>query len=483
MLLPSDAESMVDDTMNGGVNYHFPLVFDDGIKWLVRVRQNPAGLSPIDFEQAVTRSEVATLRYLHSHDLAVPKAWMDESAWLVPVITPDHPLAKHVEYLFCESLQGKPNRWPEFGKDSLTNPGEKDKALIEDFARFQIQLHQIPVATTQIGSLTYPDQDQQVTPVIGPMVTSNWLHDIEPPYSGGPFRTLKERYLTQIDICLGHIADRLLGTTDTLDTYLWHLQLRELVDSVPYWSEPIDTGYIKHWDDKGDHLMVDDEGKLVGVIDWECAYVTTEAEAFAAPSWLYSLADSKSELTAAEKVLAESYERLGHPNLAHHVRNGKMYQRLLDIGVYRDYELDPVAQMEIIEVFEKTLPPDFLPPFRIGHEWRVYLMQRYSSDSKLAEVVAIAQWDREVEDEKAQDGKEEREAEHQAFWGMTFEQRKELKTRERLLADETSSEGSEEDSDDDSEATSGVGSESCSEDGEGDRDLFKVELNCKDPLA
>ncbi len=58
-----------------------------------------------------------------------------------------------------------------------------------------------------------------------------------------------------------------------VDTFLIH---RFLLDLVPLLMNPtppvVDDGkefYLRHADDKGDHILVDHEFNLTGIIDWE----------------------------------------------------------------------------------------------------------------------------------------------------------------------------------------------------------------------
>lgn len=47
-----------------------------------------------------------------------------------------------------------------------------------------------------------------------------------------------------------------------------HLEYRSIVERCEAMGEN-ERFYIKHGDDKGDHIMADEEGNLVAVIDWE----------------------------------------------------------------------------------------------------------------------------------------------------------------------------------------------------------------------
>ena len=56
-------------------NGHFPVLFDDGVKWLVRLRQMTNYSATGEIQSLVTTSEAQTMRVLHSAGLLVPDAW------------------------------------------------------------------------------------------------------------------------------------------------------------------------------------------------------------------------------------------------------------------------------------------------------------------------------------------------------------------------------------------------------------------------
>ncbi|KAI8632816.1 hypothetical protein F5Y19DRAFT_462610 [Xylariaceae sp. FL1651] len=60
-----------------------------------------------------------------------------------------------------------------------------------------------------------------------------------------------------------------------------YLVYRFLQDNVSQLSDPEDKFFLKHIDDKGDHLMVDEDLDLIGIIDWQMARVVPRREAFA----------------------------------------------------------------------------------------------------------------------------------------------------------------------------------------------------------
>ncbi|EIW67082.1 hypothetical protein TREMEDRAFT_64951 [Tremella mesenterica DSM 1558] len=148
----------------------------------------------------------------------------------------------------------------------------------------------------------------------------------------GPFKSSRDRFISQIDLILEDIEKGLRFVDDPQTAYLVHLQVKQwIMEDVTLGVEE-EEFYIKHADDKGDHIMVDDEGNITGIIDWEWAYSTTKSEAFSAPLGLVNISDyfnGSNSLSPQEERLAETYEKLGRPDLSAWVRASKKYQRLL----------------------------------------------------------------------------------------------------------------------------------------------------------
>lgn len=62
--------------MYSGFNIHILLDFDDGVRWVVRVRQAHIDRPPKVIGDMVTKSEVITLRVLKKGGVRVPDAWL-----------------------------------------------------------------------------------------------------------------------------------------------------------------------------------------------------------------------------------------------------------------------------------------------------------------------------------------------------------------------------------------------------------------------
>ncbi|KAJ3809380.1 hypothetical protein EV368DRAFT_45890 [Lentinula lateritia] len=151
-----------------------------------------------------------------------------------------------------------------------------------------------------------------------------------PPFFFGPFESSAHRYLAQVEHVIQEIEQGRAFAEDTTSVYVTHLWLKDLIQNAPRLWKKEET-FIKHADDKGDQIMIDENGTLVGVIDWEWAYIASKSEAFAAPLALVDINtfySGSDDLSINERHLMNAYHELGFPALAACVRNGKVYQRL-----------------------------------------------------------------------------------------------------------------------------------------------------------
>ena len=91
----------------------------------------------------------------------------------------------------------------------------------------------------------------------------------EPPYYLGPFPTLQARYLTYFDTVMKAIVEnRWCAPNKSLDYYLALLAARTLATAREELGEQ-GPFYLKHGEPKGDHMLLEDDGQITAVIDWE----------------------------------------------------------------------------------------------------------------------------------------------------------------------------------------------------------------------
>src|SRR5690606_16988540 len=97
-------------------------------------------------------------------------------------------------------------------------------------------------------------------------------------YPYGPFETSAAYYTAWAEQYLALIADGQLYPQFPIEAYLVY---RFLQDNATQLSDPEDRFFLKHVDDKGDHIMVDEDLNITGIIDWQMARIVPRREAFA----------------------------------------------------------------------------------------------------------------------------------------------------------------------------------------------------------
>jgi len=293
----------------GGMNYHIEVLFEDGISWLARIRRSNATSPPPELRNYVMRSEVATLQFLSKTNVPASKVFdfsFDEA----------NPVG--VGYILMEKMPGSPLLW------SLATTEQRNR-VISQLADVYIELRAFPFAT--MGSL-----DQLGSDNIGAFAQKS-LVDFHDSYMKaiGPCSSPKEYFIASIELTLDLIMRQEAYTNRPVDAFLIH---RYLLDSVPriITNNELDDGnfYLKHVDEKGDHILVDDDYNITGIIDWEWAYTDSKSAAFNSPIALFDVAafyDGVNHISENEVIFAQFLEEKGHPDLGRIVRNGRLLHR------------------------------------------------------------------------------------------------------------------------------------------------------------
>jgi hypothetical protein len=160
------------------------------------------------------------------------------------------------------SNQVTSTRWAQRGDDYKSTEN-----VLSQLADVFAALKQHPF--NQIGCLLDPDNL-----LVGPVLDKSTDRDGNLLF-WGPFKSALEYRTTSIK----HQIELILRG----ERYLIHrFVLDYVIESVTRNEQwPF---FLKHMDDEGDHILVDDEFRtIVGIIDWEWAQITTQSEAFAAP--------------------------------------------------------------------------------------------------------------------------------------------------------------------------------------------------------
>lgn len=296
--------------MMGNQNCHVEITFQDNVKWLARFRLARTSSPPRVVRDWILRSEAATMTYLQQHTcIPTPKVfdWACES-------DPENPLG--VGYILMEKLDGKPLDWQAA---TLAQREKVMQQLVDIF--LEIEKHPFGV----MGSLVSSAED--TTDVQG-LAHHSTFRVGEGPL--GPFSSSLEGSQAMLKSYLAMIASGEIDAFSPVDTYLAH---RFRLDIVGGLWEDVPSGdkfFLKHPDDKGDHILVNDSFDIIGVIDWEWTQTVSKAEAFCSPCMMWPVAEfynGSNELAVDELRLAAIFRERGREDLANCVIEGRKVQR------------------------------------------------------------------------------------------------------------------------------------------------------------
>jgi hypothetical protein len=172
--------------------------------------------------------------------------------------------ANDLNHFFVEFVSG--DAYSGFhGYSPITRePSSHELIIIESYAKFQMSLEKITFPS--IGSPTF-DSDGKV--IIGPIITV-FAPLAQTPYYLGPFSNPKERYLAFCDMVMDAVlGDRWCSPEKSVSTYQAMLEAKRLVQACKELGEDIGPFYIKHGEPKCDHFLLDDQGDITAMLDWE----------------------------------------------------------------------------------------------------------------------------------------------------------------------------------------------------------------------
>ncbi|PGH08981.1 hypothetical protein GX51_01038 [Blastomyces parvus] len=298
----------------GGQNCHVDVECADGVTWIARFRLDDPLLPPPGVQARIFLSEVATLEFLTGTRIPAPRVYA------YGLESPGNPVG--TSYILMEKLAGKPLDWNSAN-------AEQRARVMDQLADVYLELEKHPIPLT--GSL-YP-----ISAVGAPcQVQVGGFAQVPcfetPEQQLGPFETLEASYTAIIHHQLRMLANHEINSlpVDNYLAFLWRLKvLPELVTESASREGPF---YLKHFDDKGDHILIDDEYNITGLIDWEFASAEAKELAFSSPCMMWPVGqfyDGDNSLANEEIRFAATFEQRGRPDLAEMVRGGRRWQRYL----------------------------------------------------------------------------------------------------------------------------------------------------------
>jgi hypothetical protein len=279
-----------------------------------------------------------------------------------------------VSYILMEKLQGKPLEWQD------ASPTQKDK-ILQQLADICIELGKHSFAsptlalvggTIDVRGLAHHSTFDLEEGPLGPFACSQ-----------GASRALIKSYLDMI-------ASGEIDTPSPLDTYLAHRFRLDVIDEL--WkqssSEKGSSFFLKHPDDKGDHILVNDSFDIVGVIDWEWSQTVSRAEAFCSPCMMWPMGkfyDGSNELATDEVRLAAIFKERGRDDLALLVLEGRKFQRFhFALGADSSYS----SRETFLRLFE-GLYTAFRSDYKGWDHWKSQALVKWKDDEMLRSMLEL----------------------------------------------------------------------------------------------
>lgn len=300
--------------LSGRANDHARIRFEDGsASWLLRVPRVTGfdvGL-PVPLAEYLIRSEFATLKFLETTNVPAPQAF----SFGIPSQGTDHGIG--VCFLLIEELAGKP--W-----DGRGDIRKVWKGLADIFAELEkYEFH-------QAGSLYVESLEDK--PSVSAAASDRFVC-LDP---WGPSKTSADYYSTWAEQYLVLIADGQLYSEFPIEAYLVYQFLK---DNATQLSDHEDVFFLKHVDDKGDHLMVDKDYNITGIIDWQMARIVPRREAFALSlisADMRALCEGNVSRSAKDHELSQAL-RDKSAHLASHTGDEKLRRFFWGLGLETDW--------------------------------------------------------------------------------------------------------------------------------------------------
>lgn len=296
----------------GCANYHCWLIFDTDEKWIVRIPRTGFSDVPSELVEYLVESEYATLKFLESANIPTPKVHGYGLA-------SDPSNRVGVCYIMMQALTGK----PYYAHEASTAQKER---IIEQVANYLAELSKHPVSS--IGSFAMVNNQPEISAVASNRFVALGTY--------GPFTSSLDYITSIIEQYMDLIADGQLHHKHSLEAFLFYYFLRENKDRLMSDGHPDDNPeqqqqfFIKHVDDKGDHLLIDDDYNVTGIIDWQFVRVVPATEAFG-PSYvtadLGSLYSSSTGLSADDRLFAGALRSQGYHDLAAFAEGNEIMHR------------------------------------------------------------------------------------------------------------------------------------------------------------
>lgn len=222
--------------------------------------------------------------------------------------------------MLMEKIEGEPLDW------QLATPSQKEKVM-QQLVDLFLEIEKHPL--NAIGSIM-PARNPSAVEIQGFA-----YHVTFRPGNGrplGPFYSSLEAALAVVNLYLSMVASGEIAANYPIDVYLTHRFRLDILAKFgkEILSEVEGQFFLKHPDDKDDHILVNEAYDIVGIIDWEWCHTVSKSDAFSSPCMMWPVAefyDGSNELTDDELRFASIFRERGRDDLASYVTKGREVQR------------------------------------------------------------------------------------------------------------------------------------------------------------
>jgi hypothetical protein len=151
--------------------------------------------------------------------------------------------------------------WAPLARGTRTH--SQVQQFIEDYVSFMIRVSELPYPA--VGSLVRSPEGGGVT--VGPLASGLYFNRLDPPYFFGPFRSVKERYVTQCDYMISMIGEDFYSEDCELARFVYSW-VKELVLECKEMEGLNASFFIKHGDEGCSQFLLDND-RLTAFLDWE----------------------------------------------------------------------------------------------------------------------------------------------------------------------------------------------------------------------
>lgn len=135
---------------------------------------------------------------------------------------------------------------------------------IMDYAKINVRRSEKPLRL--IGSLHLNKTTD--TFFVGPNICP-FVHDQRPIPFPGPWKTVAEKYESRFDMLLEDVRAGVYYAHNRETAFLVYTWMKEAVMAYPPYNVEGGDTFVLHEDSNDGHIMIDDEGRIQGLIDWE----------------------------------------------------------------------------------------------------------------------------------------------------------------------------------------------------------------------